>query len=108
MRRRRKRKKDIRVPLRPFQSSPKYIDCTHDIVFEKKWRNLHPYAARKAAKPMTIEEEIHYQNEHEGFNRIKHVDMPVFEAFLDQGIVIRDSYDQKALLDNNRFWEKEK
>ena len=31
------------IPVRPFQAPPKQVDCTGDILFEKKWRPLIPF-----------------------------------------------------------------
>ena len=78
------------------------------MLFEKKWAEIKPYFERKNGKQMTDEEEWAHQLEHEGFNRIKQVDMPLFEPFLDQGVIMRETFDPKDLIANNRFWDKER
>jgi len=81
---------------------------TYDTQFEKKWKPMQSYLNRKKQKAMTADEEHAFKKEHDGFNRVTAVDMPVFEGFLDQGAAMQDFMTPTDLLKANRFWERER
>ena len=90
------------IPLRPFQSPPTVIDATNDCLYERQWIPLLPVSDRVEKKKDGVNEFANYK-----YDRLN-VDRNLFDAFYEQGEIMREYQDNPAELNEfAAYWKGE-